>query len=880
MPVFMTSPLRGLLLTVIFAVPATSAWAEPVTAPDRVKYLAPLPPPTVDQALECGADENPPSCSAASSETLPTSPALAVKPATLKADLSDQRYRQAYPGGYAQQQTMTETQQQARQQWLHSARQASNPEGIGEPESLFANAPFAFLDWYPNPTGISPLSHCRGSYIQPSFDFDDSALASGAEPIHVSTSYSRTLDNGLTLLEGDIYLRRGSRQARSQRAQLNHRSEIAEMSGMVQYREPGLLLLGERAELDLGNNEAVIDQAQFVVHEGHLRGSATKITRQNDGSLLINQGAYTRCPPGDESWSINGSKILLSQEKGLGEITHATLRINDFPVLYVPYLSFPIDKRRMSGLLVPTFSLTTDNGIDFSQPYYFNLAANYDDTLTFRRIDARGNMLENEFRYRNSYGQFELGLAYLPNDELQAAEDRWIVGFNHQGEPSRNWSTQVDYTSVSDSDYFEDLGTDLNLSEQSHLNQRASVTYRSRDFNFEALVHDYQTIDEADSPYRKLPALRLAGTPKLDNDWLLFDYLARFSSFDRDPSGFTGNALFNGSRLHLESTLMMRFDRPWGYIHPSLKLTHTQYELQNTSGTVDSAPSRTLPLLSFDTGLLFDRYFEYDGDAYSQTLEPRLFFLEVPFQNQDDLPTFDSSELTFGFNQLFRDNRFSGLDRIGDTSQVTAGLTTRLLDSQGYERGNASIGQIYYSRDRRVRLSSVESSITDSRSNLVAEGLWNITQKLRISADAEWDRNAAHNLVRNFKIAYRSDIDHTVNFGYRFTEDELEQTDLTMIWPLSTQWSMLGRWQQDLVGKEALDLIAGLEYENCCWQVRTIYRQWITADDDLRRKEGLFLQFVLKGLGGIGTRAAGDNGPMAKNFMKEISGFEEHKNND
>ncbi len=884
MPVILPPHLRGLLLSALLWVPVTAAWAEPTRTPQEPETASIAAPQQADTMRDCSADaRDDASATATENRDCPeATDSLQQRIATtvsIASNLTDKQYRQAYPNGYAQQQTVADRQRQAQHAWQLRSRHASHPEGIGQPEALFTEAPFAFLDWYPNLTGTSPLSHCGGSYIQPSFDFTDAALQANEQPVHISADYSRTLNNEFTELTGNVYLRKGNRQVRSQQARVDHRNETAELKGLVQFRDLDLLLLGERAEVNMASNEAVIEQAQFLFHSAHLRGSAEKINRLNEQEIVITQGEYTRCPPGDQSWSIRGSEILLNQDSGLGEITHATLRLNDIPILYAPYLSFPIDGRRISGLLVPKFSLTTDNGFDFAQPYYFNLAPNYDDTLTLRHIGERGEMVENEFRYRGSRGQFELGMAYLPDDDMRNGEDRWILGFNHSGSPSTNWTTRVDYTSASDGNYFEDLGTDLNLSEQSHLDQQASVNYRSRHFNFDALVHDYQTIDDADSPYRKLPALKLSGNPALYRDWILLDYLASYSNFNRNPSSFVGNAQTTGSRFHLETTLKLRFERPWGYIRPGLRLTHTQYKLQNTPA-VDDTPSRTLPLLSIDTGLLFDRYFDYAGEAYTQTLEPRLFFLDVPFQNQAELPEFDSSELTFGFNQLFRDNRFSGLDRIGDTRQTTVGLTTRLLDSKGYERGNASIGQIYYDVDRKVRLSTTDPIITESNSNIVAEGLWNVTDQLRLSADAEWDRNASTNLVRNFKVAYRSDIDHLLSFGYRFTKDELEQTDLTMIWPLSTQWSMLGRWQQDILGNEAQDLIAGLEYENCCWQVRSVYRQWITDDQVSRKKEGLFLQFVLKGLGGIGTRAAGDSGPLAKNFLKEISGFEEHRDND
>ena len=280
------------------------------------------------------------------------------------------------------------------------------------------------------------------------------------------------------------------------------------------------------------------------------------------------------------------------------------------------------------------------------QPYYFDLAPNYDDTLTLRHITERGQMLENEFRYLNRHGRYELGFGYMDKDQRRNNEARWIVGFDHSGSPAQNWNSSIDYTAVSDGDYFDDLGTNLNLSKQSHLDQLARLGYRSRHTNFQAQVRDYQTIDDADRPYRKLPSLSLNGSPEWDYDGLLVDYLADYTYFDRDPADFIGSERTTGGRLHLQSTLMAPFEQLWGYLRPAVSVTHTQYDLNNQPGS-NSTPSRTLPIFSLDTGLYFDRFFEFDRREYTQTLEPRLFVLEVPFKNQDDLPNFDSSELTF-----------------------------------------------------------------------------------------------------------------------------------------------------------------------------------------------------------------------------------------
>lgn len=897
MPALSTTRLRGLLFSLAFSACSASALAASPSGSTEIQAISPQTKQQTAQdkaAQQQAAQINASSASRylqAGSAWICTAEgdswdcqqgAEQLKPyhsdrTGVELDRADDRFRQTYPDTYASLTQVLTAQQQARELWLKSNRQASNPDGVAEAESLFANAPFAFLDWYPNPDGISPISHCEGSYIQPEFSVD-TGLDSDQLPFSIQADFSRTIDDSITELYGDIYLRKGNSLAASQRAQVNHLTQQAELNGLIQIREPGLLLLGERAEVDTATNEATVDKAQFVFHSRHLRGSAEQIVRRGD-DLFIYQGAYTRCQPSNNSWSIEGSKIVLHKETGLGEVTNATLRVADIPVFYVPYMTFPITSQRMSGLLFPNLGFTSDGGIDYTQPYYFNIAPNYDDTLTLRHVGKRGDMLENEFRYLDTFGNFVLGFGYLPNDVEKNGQERWLLGFDHSGSPAPNWTSRIDYTAVSDSDYFNDLGTDLDLSEQSHLDKIAEAHYRDRNLVFDIQMHDYQTIDDAaEKPYRKLPSIRLSGTPDFEINWLNLELLSNLTLFDRDPTDFSGIDRTSGTRLHLESNLDLRYDRPWGYVRPSVKLLHTEYQLNNQPTATGEAPSRTLPLLSFDSALYFDRDFSYNDQSYIHTLEPRLFLLDIPYSDQSELPNFDSSELTFNFSQLFRDNRFSGYDRIGDTRQATLGLTSRLLDDQGSERGNISLGQIHYFKDRQVRLKKGNPVLTEKRSNLVGEALWNVTDRFRVTADAEWNDKANENLSRNLKLSYRRDIDHQINLSYRFSDNEVEQTDLTAIWPLSPQWSMLGRWQRDLINNEHLDLIAGIEYENCCWLIRTSYRQWVTDDlGDERVKEGIYLQFVLKGLGGLDSQATGDDGSDAKHFLKDITGYEERK---
>ncbi len=739
--------------------------------------------------------------------------------------------------------------------------------------------PYAYLDWYSFSGPVDPVSHCDGEYIEPLLQFPDAQLPTEDQPLRINANSSRTEGGNLTILEGDILLRKGNQQLRSQSGRLDHQRGFAELQGQVLFREPGTLILSDSAEFDRQQGQTRLYNAQYVIQPRHLRGSAARIVHLATGDTYIRDGVYTRCEPGNDSWTINSSDIVLYREEGYGVAKHATLRVAGVPVFYLPIISFPIDDRRKSGFLTPSLAHSEDNGLDIAAPYYFNLAPDYDATVIPRYISRRGLMLETELRYLHSSGEYDLSLAALPNDDRRQ-EDRWLFGIDHSGSPAPGWSSLIDFTSISDNDYFDELDTSLNISQETHLDQMARIAYNGDDWQASAKVQSYQTITTADKPYQKLPELRISGGQNVSDSDVRLEYSAGYTNFDRDSTDFSGIDAITGSRLHLDTSLSTEYVWPWAYVRPKLKLTHTSYQLSNQPSGDAENPNRTLPLLSIDSGVYFDRETEFAGKAYTHTLEPRLYYLYVPVEDQSTLPVFDASELTFSYSQLFRENRFSGSDRIGDTQQLTLGLTTRFLEDSGSELFHVSAGQIFYFKDRQVRLEASDPLLTDSTSNFAGETVWQVTEHLRLTADGEWDNHSFSNTKRNLKLSYRSDIDHLFNIGYRFTRDSLEQTDLSFMWPINNRWSVLGRWLQDIENSEALDQVLGLEYENCCWRIRTVYREWIDDDTDDRENSGVFLQFTLKGLGTVGTRAAGDAGPKAKNFLEDITGFKERENDE
>lgn len=742
---------------------------------------------------------------------------------------------------------------------LTSTPNTSRPQGTTARPLYIANNPYADLDWvyYQNPQG----QQCRGKYLEPQFPvMGDEHLEN--PPMFLEAAQSSTVIGGLTQLQGGVNVRQGSRRLQSTSAELDQVTNKALFEGKVTFREPGLLVLSDQAEINTTTSEGIFNDARYVLHEDGFRGAARRIIRLEDERLRFEQGDYTYCPPDSEAWQLDADTIVINQQEGYGEAEDAVLRIAGVPVLYAPYFTFPIDDTRKSGFLYPSLGYSEENGYEISVPYYFNIAPNMDDTLTARLITERGLLLENEFRYMNQWSENSLSTAYIADDDLYN-DDRWLLGFQHTGSPAARWRTDIDFTSVSDDDYFDDLDTSLEISRESHLDQRADLTYYGENWNVRTRLHDYQSVDSSSSPYKKLPQITLTGEHDYSDD-LAVNYIAEFTRFDRDLTGLTGSNRIVGDRTFLLPSISYEWQQPWAFIKPSLRLWSSHYKLDNQLAGRDENPNITTPILSIDSGLIFER--DRSGGG-TQTLEPRLFALYVPEEEQDDIPNFDTSEYSLSYDYLFRYNRFSGKDRIGDAQQLSLGLSSAFYHENGAEQARLSIGQAYYFSDREVTLASGAADITTGQSDIATNALWYITPNLRASMDAIFAYSDFDNTESNYRLRYISDLNHQIDLSYRYTDGTREQADLSFIWPIATHWTAMGRWLHDLQENESNETALGIEYESCCWKVSFAGRRWL--DDTDQYDNGIFLNFTLKGLGSFGS---GSN-----DFLTDITGYEERE---
>ncbi|MDM9651539.1 LPS-assembly protein LptD [Pseudomonas wenzhouensis] len=818
-----------------------------------------------------------------------------------------------------------------------STRQEAAPVLVTESKgrALASRSPdYSHLDWVPrDKLTAAQLAeagpYCAGAYVEPLRPGMDDTTPLDESPMYVSAKASRfEQEKQIATLAGDVVLRQSGMQVEADEASLHQTENRGELVGNVRLRDKGMLVVGDRAELQLDNGEARIDNAEYVMHQAHVRGSALYAKREETAIIRLKDGTYTRCEPGDNAWHLKGNNVTLNPATGFGTATNVTLRVKDIPVFYTPYIYFPIDDRRQSGFLPPSIGTSSDTGFSLQTPYYFNLAPNYDATLYPTYMAKRGLLMEGEFRYLTESSEGQVGGAWLNDQEderkLQSEyeDQRWMYSWQHKQGLNSRLLAEVDYTDISDPYYFQDLDTDLGIDKQTYVNQRGTLTYRGDSYTARLNAQAYELANITDvTPYDRLPQITLDGKLPFNPGGLNFTYGTELVRFDRDlRSGefinkdgvsegswhdvnIRGLARANGTRLHFEPSVNLPLNWSWGFITPQIKYLQTNYDLdldQQGKNTLSpdeqysSTQNRGVGLFSIDSGLYFDRNTSLFGRDARQTLEPRLFYLYVPEEDQTDIPVFDTSESTFSYASLWRENRFSSKDRIGDENKLSFGVTSRWIEPNGFERQRFSIGQAFYFEDRKVQMPGIDYRNRDEAQSAVSpyalEYMYRYNQDWRFTSDFNWDPDSRRTRSGSAMFHYQpaDNPRKVVNVGYRYRNDTLnydqrtgswsyggdygtpsdpyyikdyykiDQHDFSVIWPLAPQWSLISRWQYDYGRNRTLEAFGGFEYDSCCWKLRLINRYWIDYDevslDPSRNDEpdrGIFLQIVLKGLGGV-----------------------------
>ncbi len=652
-------------------------------------------------------------------------------------------------------------------------------------------------------------------------------------------------------MTGGVLLRRGDKLAGADSAIFDPDDRAMLLQGDVRYEDPGTQILSDSAEFSYDSGRIIFRGAEFTLGQSNARGSADNLLINQQGQLQLDKVSYTTCPPGSKDWELQADDIDLDTQSGVGTARGMKLRFKNIPILWAPYLSFPISDARKSGILTPEIGSSDRGGSEFRMPYYWNIAPNYDATITPRFMSERGLQLQTEFRYLTQANEGVVAAQYLHEDD-QTNDARHLLSVDHQTLFRHGWRNQIEYREVSDNQYFEDLGGSLSSSSITQLNRSLRFDWHTDTMSFFGQAQDYQTLDDAitptEEPYRRLPQLLFNGYWPEQLMGLATGIDAEVVNFDRDV-GVTG------WRLNVSPRLELPIERPGWFVTPAVALDYTMYNLSNTLPGEENDPSRSLPIASFDTGMILERTMtSKSGSRRIQTIEPRLLYVHIPNRDQDGLPVFDTIIPDLNLVQLFRKNRFLGIDRIGDTDQASIGITSRILDvSTGKELVSATIGQTRYFSDRQVTLPG-ESPADFESSDYIAEMRFLLYDNWNFDIGQQWGSGTSNTVRSEARLQYRPERNKILNLAYRFRRDSLEQGDVSLAWPIGRNWNVVGRYNYSFRDDEALEEFFGLEYESCCWGLRLVSRRFISTRDGTR-DSSFGLQLVLKGMTSVGTGA-------------------------
>ncbi len=653
------------------------------------------------------------------------------------------------------------------------------------------------------------------------------------------------LDQGMA--EGDVELFRADQYLKTGLIYFDPQTEVVTVPGRVEYQDQQLWLKGEDAHYDFKQESGRFSQADYGLTGSSAHGSASYVELSGGQSSRLFGLMYTTCPGETPDWMISASELELQHDKGWGTAKNAKLEFFGVPILYAPWFTFPIDDRRKSGFLYPSLGNTSDNGVEIGVPWYWNIAPNQDAIIEPRYFTGRGLMLTGEYRLMTKRTLGKLEFDYL-HDDRDFPDSRYHYKLEQFAQPWRQWSTRLLVDRVSDDRYFQDFGSSIYQTSLQYLYSTATVTGAGRYWRLEMLADTFQVIDDSvlpqNEPYKRLPRLLLQADKPFGSSGF-------GTSLDSELVYFQRDAGLTGARLDLLPSVYWEHHTSWGFIKPRAAYRYTAYGLDHMGQPGDDSPSRSVGIFSVDSGLVFDRA---NADGSTQTLEPRLYYLYVPYENQDDLPLFDSGEMTFGFSQLFNTNRFSGADRQGDANQVALAVSTRNYDStSGDMRWSVNAGQIFYLQSLRLQLEG-KPEFSEDLSPFIAEFNWYASRRFSARTGAQWDWEQSQVDVTSFGVSYNGDQGLRASFDYRFRRDRVDQFDLRAYWPVNERWRLMSQVNYSFEDKEMLELQGGFEYESCCWAFRTVMRRYLkNRDGDYRN--GIYLELNLKGLASIGTRS-------------------------
>ncbi len=699
---------------------------------------------------------------------------------------------------------------------------------------------------------------------------------------------------------GNVDINQGNSRLQADEVQLHQKQpegavapvRTVDALGNVHYDDNQVILKGPKAWSNLNTKDTNVWEGdyQMVGRQGRGKADLMKQRGENRYTILEN-GSFTSCLPGSNTWSVVGSEVIHDREEQVAEIWNARFKLGPVPVFYSPYLQLPVGDKRRSGFLIPNAKYSTSNYFEFYLPYYWNIAPNMDATITPHYIHKRGNIMwENEFRYLTKAGAGLMEFDYLPSDKVfqdehpsEGDKHRWMYYWQHAGVMDQVWRFNVDYTKVSDPYYFNDFDSKYGSSTDGYATQKFSVGYAIENFNATVSTKQFQV-------FNTQTASTYGAEPQLDVNWYQNDVGPFDTRVYAQAVHFvnTNSDMPEATRLHLEPTNNLPLSNDWASLNTEAKLMATHYQQKNVDwynnryGTdLDESVNRTLPQFKMDGKLIFERDMGLLSDGYTQTLEPRMQYLYVPYRDQSKIQNYDSSFLQSDYSGLFRDRTYGGLDRIASANQLTTGVTTRVYDESAVERFNVSVGQIYYFTESRTGDDDINWEKDNKTGSLVWAGdtYWRMTDRWGLRGGVQYDTRLDNIATGSAAIEYRRDEDRMVQLTYRYASPEYIQATLpnyanadqykdgisqvggAASWPIADRWSIVGAYYYDTNAQKPADQMLGLQYNSCCYALRVGYERklngWDTQNSQGKYDNVIGFNVELRGLSsnyGLGTQ--------------------------
>ena len=715
----------------------------------------------------------------------------------------------------------------------------------------------------------------------------------------IQADSSESLPDGEYRFSGNVEMQQQNTYIKADNLRYHRLQETLEIRDNIYVERDDFAAFGDNASFALRQETGFINNTRYHLLGRHARGKASEIRVLSSKQFQLNHATYTTCMADQESWRLNARSVDLDYADNVGTAKHVWLNFMDVPVLYFPYLSFPIAGRK-SGLLVPEFASNQSLGSHMKIPWYWNIAPNHDATLTLHPTSERSTQYLAEYRFLTPASSGVLNAEYLPGDGKYAkfaranyardrvSSNRYYYSLAAAANLGRGWYFETDTRDVSDAQYFTDFGDRYASSLINHIERRVSLRYQNPSLSFLWRAVSFKTIDEQltvdEQPYELLPQIILQSRAYklLGGDYRAYGEVSRFYR--------SGGDNIWGDRYRLYQDLGYLWEKAAYFLRPRLFHHTVFYDLNNSNPGKATKVGRAIPGFSLDSGLFFERDLTLAGADFVQTLEPRLFYLYVPYVAQQDQVTdnanraqvFDTSTTTLSYSNMYLENRFSGGDRVGDANQFTLGLTSRLLrQDTGRDVLTAGIGRIYYLKDQKVNLPQASSSLSPRMSDTFGTVHWQPRDYYSAVADVRWN-SYYHGLTEgNFRLGYHPMRYNIFNLGYRLTRDpatgKINQldTDISTVWRVATRVNFIGRRSRSLINDVEKDVLYGIEYENCCWTFRVVRRRYLTNEVEGRTpvaadyNDSVMFQLVLKGLTSVGSSVDG----LLRNDEYGITGY-------